>query len=249
MIKLIRPQIPEYLATNKTSWTSTLLSEVLKYGSYETIPKEIKEKILGNYRHKSIKESLFPSSYNKCAFCECLPMEGGGYIQVEHFYPKSIFPGECFSWGNFLPSCGICNNSKGTLDTSLNFILNPYYDEPSDHLKVSLLRLKPKNNSKLAKLSIKELDLNSRRLQRARDSIFEDISIALEDISSQLEYFKTAQTHLKKKKRVIKLIDLVCDLEKYTSPDKEHSFFSKEVIMADDDYVEAKRIINDFVFT
>ncbi|HFT7666746.1 TPA: hypothetical protein ACGR4L_002807 [Serratia marcescens] len=248
MIKLIRPQLPECLDKNKNVWTTSLLSAVLKYGSYENIPQETKDKLVVHYRDQSIKDSLFLSSNNKCAFCECLPSEGGGYIQVEHFYPKSIFPGECFSWGNFLPSCGICNNSKGTLDTSLNFILNPYYDEPSSHLKVNLLRLKPRNDSKIGDLSIRKLDLNSRRLQRARDSVLESISIALEDISSMLREFNIASTYTKQKNRMIKLIDLVSDIEKHTMPEKEHSFFAKEIISVDDDYIRAKYEIENFVF-
>lgn len=248
MIKLNRPQIPEYLAENKESWTTALLAEVLKHGNYEKIPAEIKDKLVVHYRDKAIKDVLFPSSNEKCAFCECLPSEGGGYIQVEHFYPKSIFPAECFSWGNFLPSCGLCNNSKGALDTSINFILNPYYDDPSIHLKVNLLRLKPRNNSKIGDLSIQKLDLNSRRLQRARDSVLESISIALEDISSKLREFDIAGTYTKRKNKIIKIIDLVADIEKYMKPEKEHSFFAKEIIGVDDDYIRAKYGIDNFVF-
>ncbi|HAU4284891.1 TPA: hypothetical protein F6W46_19545 [Citrobacter freundii] len=248
MIKLIRPEIPAELAKNKGLWTATLLAEVLHYGNYENIPAAIKDKLIVHYRDKSIKDTLFSSSNEKCAFCECLPSEGGGYIQVEHFYPKSIFPAECFSWGNFLPSCGLCNNSKGTLDTSLNFILNPYYDDPSTHLKVNLLRFKPKDQSKVGDLSIQKLDLNSRRLIRARDSVLQNISIVLEDISAMLREFDDAGTYITRKNRMVKLIDLVSDIEKYTKPEIEHSFFSMEIISADDDYIRAKVEINNFVF-
>jgi hypothetical protein len=32
--------------------------------------------------------------------------------EVEHIYPKDIFPGKCFDWDNYVYACGPCNGPK-----------------------------------------------------------------------------------------------------------------------------------------
>lgn len=43
----------------------------------------------------------------RCSYCE----DSLGY-QIEHIYPKAIFPSVVFSWDNFLHACGSCNGAK-----------------------------------------------------------------------------------------------------------------------------------------
>ncbi len=43
----------------------------------------------------------------RCAYCE----DSLGH-QIEHIYPKSLFPSVVFSWENFLHACGSCNGTK-----------------------------------------------------------------------------------------------------------------------------------------
>jgi hypothetical protein len=40
---------------------------------------------------------------------------GSESSELEHFRPKTSFPHDAMSWENFIWSCGICNNFKGTL--------------------------------------------------------------------------------------------------------------------------------------
>ncbi len=43
----------------------------------------------------------------RCNYCE--DNQGN---QVEHIYPKNIYPGKCFDFDNYLIACGICNGPK-----------------------------------------------------------------------------------------------------------------------------------------
>jgi hypothetical protein len=60
----------------------------------------------------------------RCMFCS-----GGEAFQVEHFYPKAIFPQQAMRWENFLWACAKCNQNKGDqfpLDGNENpCLLNP----------------------------------------------------------------------------------------------------------------------------
>jgi hypothetical protein len=44
----------------------------------------------------------------------CMLCSGSESAQVEHFRPKTIFPDLAMTWENFLWSCSICNQAKGS---------------------------------------------------------------------------------------------------------------------------------------
>ncbi len=86
------------------------------------------------YNKAFIKNALLEMSADKCAFCERMPNNGGGYMEIEHFYPKKLYPNEVVVWTNLLPSCKQCNIKKGQRDTKKAPILNPCLDSPQEHL-------------------------------------------------------------------------------------------------------------------
>ncbi len=57
---------------------------------------------------KESKAQLLVESNNKCAYCET-PTRVVAYGDVEHFRPKSIYWWLAYSYENYLPSCGACN--------------------------------------------------------------------------------------------------------------------------------------------
>lgn len=57
---------------------------------------------------KESKIQLLIESNNKCAYCET-PTRVVAYGDVEHFRPKSIYWWLAYSYDNYLPSCGACN--------------------------------------------------------------------------------------------------------------------------------------------
>lgn len=57
---------------------------------------------------KESKAQLLAESHNKCAYCET-PTRVVAYGDVEHFRPKSVYWWLAYSYENYLPSCGACN--------------------------------------------------------------------------------------------------------------------------------------------
>jgi uncharacterized protein (TIGR02646 family) len=63
----------------------------------------------GNTTFDAIKISLdlMCSGARRCCYCEDSQAD-----EVEHIYPKNIYPNLVFSWKNYLYACGICNGPK-----------------------------------------------------------------------------------------------------------------------------------------
>lgn len=245
MIKLTRGMEPDVLIRNKVMWTQALLTEFRKFGCYKDIPEDIKKKVTSPYRHDDIQNVLFSSSSKKCAFCECIPESGGGYVQVEHFHPKSVYPDECFSWVNFLPCCGICNTNKGILDTKLTEIINPYDENPNNSFHISFLKVLPNEGDVKAINTEREIELNSGRLIKARMNILEQLQMLTEEIRDAVELYIEADTERKKVRRGNKLREKVDSADAYTKSESQHSFFCSEVLKIDIYYLQAKKIIEE----
>ncbi|MEG0434782.1 MAG: hypothetical protein RR510_16775 [Morganella sp. (in: enterobacteria)] len=243
MIKLTKCPEPDYLAARAAQWTQNLNNSVTLHGGYNAIPEKEKDRLTGYYRHQNIKDALFSTSDNKCAFCECIPEDGGNFIQIEHFYPKSLYPHLCFSWDNFLPSCNKCNLAKSTLDTNITPLVNPYTDEPSQHFHVSLLKLKPLGNSKLGEDTVKELKLNSSRHIRARRELLADIECLTERIQEKIEDLHASGTDRTRDNCRLALLELVEELDSLMLPSQAYSFFCRQIILIEPEYAAAKALI------
>lgn len=68
----------------------------------------------------------------KCAYCENVAAQ-----DIEHFYPKSLYPRRMFRWDNLLRGCNNCNNFKRDefpLDAYRRpLLLDPCRDDPLDY--------------------------------------------------------------------------------------------------------------------
>ncbi|CRX47364.1 TPA: hypothetical protein PXJ58_000564 [Yersinia enterocolitica] len=243
MIKLNRGVEPNILINKKDEWTKKLIDKINYFGGYEFIPDDVKKSVVSHYSHDEIKSVLIDTTFKKCAFCECLPEDGGGYIQVEHFHPKSIYPNECFSWENFLPSCGICNNNKGTLDTKVTPIINPYDDDPKKSFYCNFLKVLPLKNDQKAINTEREIMLNSNRLINSRTELLRKLQILTEELRDSIVYLKEADTDRKISNRKSKLDQKIQEIEFYMHPKSIHSFFCSQVIENDCHYIEAKTLL------
>lgn len=58
---------------------------------------------------KDIKNCLSAmcNSTRRCVYCECSLGD-----EVEHIYPKDLYPDRCFDWNNYVYACGPCNGPK-----------------------------------------------------------------------------------------------------------------------------------------
>lgn len=98
--------------------------------------------------HEILQRLAF-SSGGVCHYCERDTLS-----EVDHFYPKSLYPDQRFSWTNFVGSCSICNKKKGTKfpeDQKGALFLNPFEDDPLEffHFSPTSGKLVPQSNLSL----------------------------------------------------------------------------------------------------
>lgn len=63
----------------------------------------------GNKTFDAIKVKLTAmcSGAERCVYCEDSKAD-----EVEHVFPKDLYPGKCFDWNNYVYACGTCNGPK-----------------------------------------------------------------------------------------------------------------------------------------
>jgi uncharacterized protein (TIGR02646 family) len=140
LIRVTRTQKPAVLVSNATRW----LSELNSVMADPATTKNQLSKVANGYRHKQVKNALIAMFHGKCAYCES-KITVVTYGSIEHFRPKSIYPGLTFEWNNLLFSCDICNDTghKGNqfpLDRNGNPLLLDPTDgvtDPNMHLAFS----------------------------------------------------------------------------------------------------------------
>lgn len=244
MIKLSRGVSPEILKNESTNWLKALQDAIRSYGSYKKIPEKEKDKLISHYRHATIQKELASSTYGKCAFCECHPAEGG-FIQVEHFRPKSIYPDLTFDWENFLPICGQCNTSKSDHDTGIDPILNPYDINPMGYFEFDQISLKPIPGPAydIAKLTIEVCGLQSIRLWRPRAEILVSLTTYSEAIKQAIIDYQDADTERKRDARLRKLRESILTIESLAQPNGKFSAFCKNYLRNCQFYNVAKHIL------
>ncbi|WP_194165328.1 HNH endonuclease [Deinococcus terrestris] len=134
-----------------------------------------------------IKDALMLMSHSKCAYCEVKLDHRGSNMEVEHYHPKSLYENEVVEWSNLLPSCKRCNASKGSHDTKAAPIVNPFIDDPRDHLELKQFRYN--HITGIGKTTKEELNLNDVDIQRDRFLISLTASQTLEKLSNLLEQY------------------------------------------------------------
>lgn len=244
MIKLKREEKPNVLNENERVWTSRLSAAITEYGSYSELPKKLKEKLLVHYRHRDIKDSLFASSLQKCAFCETKPGESGN-IEVEHFAPKSIYPSLAFTWSNFLPACRKCNGSKDTHDSLREPIVNPYDIDPEEvfHYKDIKIAANDNKHRDSGELTIKVCGLNSVRLMQPRADILVSLHSFSEALEEAIADFNEVDSERKKIARKRKIREALEAIERMANPSEKFSGFCKNYLKNCQSYNTAKQLV------
>jgi uncharacterized protein (TIGR02646 family) len=76
--------------------------------------------------------SRMAGTRERCMYCE----DSRG-TDVEHFWPKAVYPTKTFSWPNLLLACVRCQRGKGDrlpLVAGKPLVIDPTVDEPWDYL-------------------------------------------------------------------------------------------------------------------
>jgi uncharacterized protein (TIGR02646 family) len=123
MIRIRKSAEPKILADNAAGWLREFI-ETLNAG------KDPTETQKSRYRHPDIKGALIAETHGKCAYCEAKALVTG-FGDVEHIVPKKFRPALRFAWSNLTLACDVCNTKKGANEN----ILDPYEDDPDEHLR------------------------------------------------------------------------------------------------------------------
>jgi len=217
MIKLTREDKPIYLSDEK----------VLELTSNF---KSTKSSVWNN---DHIKVPLLKSSHGKCAYCECPLTSGSSYMEVEHFEDKKHNEDKVVQWENLLPSCKKCNGSKGVHNVIAEPIINPYIDEPKDHLSMRLYRFRGKTGKGNNTIEVTNLN-HSTRLVLSRFEIGEKID-ELIDIAWErhITFVERQDTRSRNK-----LINIVEGLLEECQPKSAYSASTATNLLTDSKFLE-----------
>lgn len=127
MIKLSKEPEPRILEQFGTAWAQRYVDHVENGASIAPADRT-------RYRHPDIKTVLRLETAEKCAYCESKIVHVA-FGDVEHILPKSRRPELVVSWSNLTLVCSVCNSAKGDYFEPTHPLLNPYNDDPSEHLQ------------------------------------------------------------------------------------------------------------------
>jgi uncharacterized protein (TIGR02646 family) len=246
MIKLQRPDEPQKLLDTKAAWQAGLDAAITTHGSYKQIPEKERDKLIIHYKDKEIKEPLFESSHQKCAYCERNATEGGGYMEVEHYKPKSLYPEYIFEWVNLLPACRQCNGIKGTHDTGAEPIINPYDTDPEEAFIYKRIQIKAKDGDyfEMAARTIEVCRLNDESLLTSRAKIMPRLERSCMALEKAIDNYKAATAEKEKQECLRNIKEALSTVEITQENTETYAGFCRFFFKNDDAYNKAKELVS-----
>lgn len=193
MIKLNAAPVPQFL-------TSSVVTDLTnEYASTK----------VSVWNCEEIKQPLLASSHGKCAYCECDLTKESKYMEVEHFEDKGTDPTKVVVWSNLLPACKRCNGAKGTHNVRAEPIVNPYFDDPKQHIGFRLYRLK--GLTQVGASTIEVVDLNNyERATKVRFDIGECVLATIEQCHERFDRYRENGS-TKSRNRLLTLVESLLD--------------------------------------
>lgn len=183
-----------------------------------------------------LKESLMELSYGKCAYCECDLSKGSNYMEVEHFEDKHNNEDKVMEWDNLLPSCKHCNGHKSTHDVIAEPIVNPFIDDPREHLYFQHYRYKSKDDKGRTTIDVLELNSGERKMVDMRFEIGNALEDLIDDILNKYGMFRKNQTIRNRNK----LTSSVSIMLQQCQPESEYAALCATVLHSSADYGKIK---------
>lgn len=125
MIKLEKGLEPGILARNAAHWTEEY-ERGLEDGGLTNTQKF-------RYRHSDIKQAIRRETSEKCAYCES-KVSHVHPGETDHIAPVSRRPDLVVAWNNLTYVCTECNRRKLDYYSEVEPLVNPYVDQPKEHL-------------------------------------------------------------------------------------------------------------------
>lgn len=190
------------------------------------------------WKGNGIEQQLLATSNDKCCYCECNTNSESKYMEVEHFKPKSLYPDDVVLWSNLLPSCKRCNTNKGNHDVIATPIINPYVDNPQQHLCFQAYRFYPLTEK--GEQTIESVELNDfLRLTPERFKVGEKVIELLIDLKSLLIQYDNGQNSTRTKNRIIRKLE---GLLLESIPESEYAATTATVLLNDENYQAIKQL-------
>jgi uncharacterized protein (TIGR02646 family) len=119
------------------------------------------------------------SGLERCMYCE----DSAG-TDIEHFWPKSLYPERAFSWENHLLACSGCNSNYKRDQFPLDeagrpLLIEPTTEDPREHLDLSSKTGRFEARTIKGQKSIEVFGLSRDALEKGRKSAWRIISLLL----------------------------------------------------------------------
>lgn len=173
----------------------------------------------GNYKHPRNKEALKKASHDKCMYCES-KISHIDFAHVEHIKPKADdkYPELEFVWENHGYACPKCNNAKSDSFDETTPYIDPYSEDPKEHLYAFGSFIWAKNGSERGDLTIQDIELNRPELLEKRMAKITEINNTLNAC------FRTQNPRLRE--------SALAELKKEAEVDKEYSMVVEALLEA-----------------
>lgn len=165
-----------------------------------------------NYNNPDVKKSIADSSHSKCMYCES-KIKHIDHGEIEHIKPKSLFNDLIFSWENLGFTCSVCNKNKSNYYSASTPVIDPFIENPGDHLIALGTLIFSKNASDKGQITQSKLDLNRAALVEQREIKVTEIHVAID------RFQRVVNPDVKKA--------LFAELEKFLIDSSEYSFVSR----------------------
>lgn len=161
MIRLVKGDMPAVLKESAAAWTAEFLAA--------RASGDVSDTIRYRYRNADVKGCLLKEAYGKCMYCEIKLAVG----ETDHFAPVAERPELIVDWPNLGLACKECNTNKGAYFSLTEPLINPFVDDPADHLLFfgPLIMGKagdPKGFRTVTKIKLSRPDLLQRRAERVQ---------------------------------------------------------------------------------
>lgn len=135
-----------------------------------------------NYRHPENKDALRSASSDKCMYCES-KVSAVYFGDVEHIHPKRLFPELEFDWENHGFVCARCNNAKRDQWHHDTPYINPYDEDPGDHLAAVGALILHRGGSERGEVTCRDVDLNRSDLVEARQARIDALHTLIDKVN------------------------------------------------------------------
>jgi CRISPR/Cas system Type II protein with McrA/HNH and RuvC-like nuclease domain len=136
------------------------------------------------YRHADVKAAIVSDSHGKCMYCESriTHVHPG---EIEHILPSSKRPDLVVAWENLGLVCTECNREKSDYYEPALPLLNPFEDEPSEHLAFYGPLVLHKAGAARGEITVRTLKLNDRTaLFERRKERIEQLQILMDRLET-----------------------------------------------------------------